>query len=399
MCLRVSLSSVNATRTRPPSSKQQPTLISSAQTEVAPGPGELSTISHHSRTHVPLSGILLSCGSHGCPSRCHQIVDHSKKRCENVMRTSCANGHPQTWKCHQGRHAACNQCERDKKAAEEQRLREYELQQQREAAQLRHNHEIDALNVRIAEQERLAQEARLAGERAAVIRQKEEDIRNLKDRVAQITAGNLGASQTSKQAVKSSANDARSKAPASPLQTHSAASPSKPPPRTGTAASSASGKPSQPPSLFTDPQKLPGRPDSPQDKNIATQTPPITTPHGASNSTRNPSVHPSQQSRGPKSRKPKLIPFLPPSASEIEWQRQKSMEGASNAALDELMSMIGLEDVKETMLTIKAAIDLKKRQGVSLMNERLNSVFLGNPGTGSISLSLIILQLEAHSIL
>lgn len=65
-----------------------------------------------------------------------------------------------------------------------------------------------------------------------------------------------------------------------------------------------------------------------------------------------------------------------------EWKHMKDVEGARNSALDKLMGMIGLESVKDQMLSIKSAIDTKIRQRFSLGDERWSCSLLGNPGTG-----------------
>lgn len=78
------------------------------------------------------------------------------------------------------------------------------------------------------------------------------------------------------------------------------------------------------------------------------------------------------------------------SAARDEWERQKTEEGQSNTALDILMDMIGLESVKDSFLTIKAKVDVVVRQGASLSEERFGAALLGNPGTGSCSISVLI---------
>lgn len=70
------------------------------------------------------------------------------------------------------------------------------------------------------------------------------------------------------------------------------------------------------------------------------------------------------------------------SPSKIEWQRQKDQENARNPAIDEIMRMIGLEDVKAQILRIKAKVETSIRQGTDVRKERLGLVLLGNPGTG-----------------
>lgn len=70
------------------------------------------------------------------------------------------------------------------------------------------------------------------------------------------------------------------------------------------------------------------------------------------------------------------------SPSKTEWQRQKDQENAANPAIDDIMSMIGLEDVKSQVLRIKSKVETSIRQNTDLKKERLGLVLLGNPGTG-----------------
>lgn len=71
------------------------------------------------------------------------------------------------------------------------------------------------------------------------------------------------------------------------------------------------------------------------------------------------------------------------SASQTEWQRQKDQENAVNPAIDEIMGMVGLEEVKLQVLRIKSRVETSMRQNTDLRKERLGLVLLGNPGTGS----------------
>ena len=72
----------------------------------------------------------------------------------------------------------------------------------------------------------------------------------------------------------------------------------------------------------------------------------------------------------------------PTSPAKEEWERQKRVEHARNNAIDALMDMIGLEEVKLQVLRIKAKIELSLRQDSDIKQDRLNVVFQGNPGTG-----------------
>lgn len=75
-------------------------------------------------------------------------------------------------------------------------------------------------------------------------------------------------------------------------------------------------------------------------------------------------------------------PKLRPSPSEIEWDRQKRIENASNDAIDSLMRLTGLEEVKSQILKIKARVETALRQNTNMKDERYGAVLLGNPGTG-----------------
>lgn len=70
------------------------------------------------------------------------------------------------------------------------------------------------------------------------------------------------------------------------------------------------------------------------------------------------------------------------SPSENEWERQKRLDNASNDAIDSLMKMTGLEEVKAQVLKIKVRVDTALRQNTNMKDERYGIVLLGNPGTG-----------------
>ena len=72
-----------------------------------------------------------------------------------------------------------------------------------------------------------------------------------------------------------------------------------------------------------------------------------------------------------------------PSAAREKWEDQKRVDGVQNDAIDKIMDMTGLEQVKEKILRIKGSLDTMRRQDVPIDKERINLVLLGNPGTGA----------------
>ncbi|KAF2085428.1 P-loop containing nucleoside triphosphate hydrolase protein [Saccharata proteae CBS 121410] len=251
-------------------------------------------------------GVTLSCGVHVCPSRCHQLSDHSKMACEHLVQTKCPRGHKRTSKCSFKHLSTCPSCEREDK----KRNRELKEQEKRDEQLADHAAQIAAIEDEIRDVRERAANQKRVDEMSKALRQKELDL----DSAKRITAQALNLLPS----------------PSTPV--------------TG---------------QETDPAKDPA-----QASQIGTQdsTPAITVA-GA-----NPS-------------KPKR------SASRDEWERQKRFENASNDAIDSLMDMTGLEDVKAQVLKIKARLDTAKRQGTDLSQERFGIVLLGNPGTGKTTVA------------
>ena len=256
---------------------------------------------------------------------------------ENVSST-CLVGHKQTWKCKDGRPQNCRGCERDARLAKERQKQEIDAQKRRETEQRAHLARMDAINAEIAKEHQAQEDARLKQERSQAIKQKEDDLAAL---IASRTMPMVPApSVLVVQASTLSTMDGRD------LQT----------------------------SAGRDMKTLDGRDMQTSPNNILSTSPlpPL-------------KIETTNQISSSSAITPKPFPRLTESPSKKEWLRQKNMEGASNPSIDAIMDMTGLEEVKKKVLNIKSKIDASTRQNASLKQERVNAVFLGNPGTGRCS--------------
>ncbi|KZT74563.1 P-loop containing nucleoside triphosphate hydrolase protein [Daedalea quercina L-15889] len=277
---------------------------------------------------------MLNCNIHQCPSKCHQLYDHSKMTCEAVMEYTCPNNHRRTYRCHQPPPSTCIKCQKAAELADKKRQKEFEKQQKQDDDQREHAKRIAELDAEI-EAEREAQKDReLAQQRANIIAQKQKDLADAKAR---------------------SARKAVNPSPLLPT-TPTGSTPLEDATTEPTAVDNAS--------PTTASRSRTPRPLAPSSQPLARR---LATPRL------------STENRTP--------PPLPPSAAEKEWQRQKDIEGADNPSIDAIMEMTGLEKVKLQVLKIKAKIDTTRRQGTSVNEERFNIALLGNPGTGKTTVA------------
>jgi hypothetical protein len=254
------------------------------------------------------------------------------------MRTQCSEGHVQTWKCHATQPIICRKCEHETEMREKKKQRDFELQQKRDADQKEYNKKLALLDEEIEHQRQELIDTQQKKTRDQILAQRKKD---LKDAVALAT-----------KAAKPSIQ------PSHPQKINTASQ--VPPP---------------PPIIAENPSPSSSGLNTSEDESKDESSTSVVTA--------------SETTLTPQTQEPKLENTENPfpsynSPSEEEWQRQKDMENANNDAIDTLMNMIGLENVKSQVLRIKAKIDTTQRQGVDMKDERFNAVFLGNPGTGKI---------------
>ncbi|KAF4832582.1 Stage V sporulation protein K [Colletotrichum siamense] len=80
------------------------------------------------------------------------------------------------------------------------------------------------------------------------------------------------------------------------------------------------------------------------------------------------------------------------SPSRLEWLRQKREENERNVCLDQLMTMVGLENVKAHFLAVKAKFKASKQAHAGHEKLRLHLVLHGKDGTGKKSIAQLYAQ-------
>ncbi|KAG6844632.1 hypothetical protein H0H87_005289, partial [Tephrocybe sp. NHM501043] len=229
-------------------------------------------------------------------------------------------------RCEQHPNRIATKCERDAAVAEKRRQKDHELRQKQEIDQLEHNRKMAGLDEEIAQEEQHLKSLRQAEERAFALQHKKKDLEIAKSRAIQAQASVRLTEPSSFASSLPKKNAFRSSAAGDQSQAHK---------RIDCSDAETS----------------------------------ITSP------------------KPPAARVGQPLEPMPPSSSELEWERQKAIEGASSPEIDAIMSMTGLEGVKKEVLSNKAVIEIKKRRGDSLKHERFNAVLLGNPGTGKTTVA------------
>lgn len=244
--------------------------------------------------------------------------------CKAPLSDKCPVGaHVMTWRCSEGRPAQCKQCEKELKRLEKQAKLDLDAKEKREAAEREHDLRMTELEARLQYEAEALADMQKVKDREEEARKKEKEIEEMKKKInkAAVRAANNADNSSSSQTV------------------------------------------------LPQPQSNPSsRPQTPSPNQSSGQNQPTNQPGNHGNQGGQNAPRPNLQS-----------------AARDKWEYQKRVEGVKNDAIDKIMDMTGLEEVKEQILRIKAKIDTMKRQHVALDKERFNLVLLGNPGTGEVS--------------
>ncbi|KKZ62783.1 hypothetical protein EMCG_02894 [[Emmonsia] crescens] len=147
-------------------------------------------------------GVTLNCGIHPCPSRCHQLYDHSRMPCKHLVQYTCPKGHIRHWKCHLNQPQTCTTCDREDKQRQKETEDQLSRQRQRDLELAQHSAAMEKLDEQIRQTKEEKKDARLAEERVQALEQKKRDL--------EAALNSVGAGRTS-----CSLNQPRTKAPSS----------------------------------------------------------------------------------------------------------------------------------------------------------------------------------------
>ncbi|KAH7013051.1 P-loop containing nucleoside triphosphate hydrolase protein [Ilyonectria destructans] len=77
------------------------------------------------------------------------------------------------------------------------------------------------------------------------------------------------------------------------------------------------------------------------------------------------------------------------SPAEKEWERQKREFNLNIKSLDQVMSLVGVEEAKAEFLKVKATVEAARHRKGRLRRQGLNLALVGNPGTGKKALAAL----------
>lgn len=129
------------------------------------------------------SGVKLSCGVHECPSKCHQLVDHSKMKCTKFVQWKCPRGHTLSLSCSTVK-GACRFCTQEDVINRRKHERDLKLEAARQTRQAAYAQQLAELQDEASFLRRLRGDASIDAEQAKVLKQYREEIKELKSPVA-----------------------------------------------------------------------------------------------------------------------------------------------------------------------------------------------------------------------
>ena len=125
-------------------------------------------------------GIMLRCGEHACPQRCHQAVDHSKMPCEHIYEMVCSQGHERKWKCHENMAGVCRVCASQDVEQHRKLQKQVERQIEVDSQRAEHDAVIAKLDQDLQDIEHRAADQQAAEEQARALKLKKQEVRKVR---------------------------------------------------------------------------------------------------------------------------------------------------------------------------------------------------------------------------
>ncbi|CAP79814.1 Pc12g01870 [Penicillium rubens Wisconsin 54-1255] len=123
---------------------------------------------------------MLSCGKHECPSKCHQLSDHSQMNCTKIVKLKCTRNHSLSLPCSQVKRV-CRFCVKEDAAKERRRQRELELEKTRQLKQNEYASKLAEAQEEANYLKRLRKDESDEVQRANVLEQYRQVIEDLKN--------------------------------------------------------------------------------------------------------------------------------------------------------------------------------------------------------------------------
>lgn len=124
--------------------------------------------------------MKLSCGVHECPSKCHQLADHSKMKCTKIVKWKCPRGHSLSLSCSQAK-GSCRFCIQEDQVKERRRKRDLELELERQRKQNEYARQLAEVQEEASHLKRVQRDEFEDAERARVLEQHHQEIEDLKN--------------------------------------------------------------------------------------------------------------------------------------------------------------------------------------------------------------------------
>ncbi|KGO64122.1 ATPase, AAA-type, core [Penicillium italicum] len=125
-------------------------------------------------------GVMLSCGVHECPSRCHQLADHSKMKCTKIVKWTCPRGHVLSLSCSQVKRS-CRFCIQEDQVKERKRKRDLDLERERQRKQNEYAQQLAEAQEEASHLRRIRRDKLDDRERARVLEQHRQEIEDLRN--------------------------------------------------------------------------------------------------------------------------------------------------------------------------------------------------------------------------